>query len=71
MGCSPSVRRSVYLMFMLLINAVMVYFYITALENEKDRVGWVCVILFLQSLWAVINFTISFKWGTVLILIII
>ncbi|XP_056309068.1 uncharacterized protein LOC130220846 [Danio aesculapii] len=62
MGCLPSVRRSVWLILMLLINAVMVYFYIIALENEKDRVGWACMIAFLQLLWAVMNFTWSFKW---------
>ncbi|XP_073695289.1 uncharacterized protein [Garra rufa] len=32
MGCSPLVRRSVWLMLMLLMNAAMVYFYIMALE---------------------------------------
>ncbi|XP_077061627.1 uncharacterized protein LOC143714402 isoform X1 [Siphateles boraxobius] len=63
MGCSVPVRRSVYLIFMLVINAGLVYFYSTALENEKDRVGWVCVILFLQSLWTVINFTASFDYA--------
>ncbi|KAK9978825.1 hypothetical protein ABG768_020563 [Culter alburnus] len=61
MGCSPPVMRSVWLMFMLMVNAVLVYFYITTLENEKDRVGWICMIVFLQSLWTVINFTGSFK----------
>ncbi|KAL1279317.1 hypothetical protein QQF64_025990 [Cirrhinus molitorella] len=63
MGCSPAVRRSVYLTLMIVINVVMVYFYITALENEKDRVGWACMIAFLQLLWALINFTWSFKWA--------
>ncbi|KAK2917126.1 hypothetical protein Q8A67_001500 [Cirrhinus molitorella] len=62
MGCSPAVRRSVYLTLMILINAVMVYFYIIALENEKDRVGWACMIAFLQLFWAVLNFTQSFQW---------
>ncbi|XP_042589466.1 polymeric immunoglobulin receptor-like isoform X1 [Cyprinus carpio] len=62
MGCSPAVRRSVWLTLMMLINAVLVYFYITALENEKDRVGWTCVIVFLQSLWALVNFTGSFTF---------
>ncbi|XP_052409962.1 uncharacterized protein LOC127956210 [Carassius gibelio] len=60
MGCSPALRRSVWLTVMMLINAVLVYFYITALENEKDRVGWVCVIVFLQTLWALVNFAYSF-----------
>ncbi|XP_051741684.1 uncharacterized protein LOC127508102 isoform X2 [Ctenopharyngodon idella] len=63
MGCSPSVRRSVYLSLMLLVNAVLVYFYIISLENEKDRVGWACMIAFLQLLWAVVNFTWSFKYA--------
>ncbi|XP_067236027.1 uncharacterized protein [Chanodichthys erythropterus] len=62
MGCSPSVRRSVYLTLMLLVNAVLVYFYIISLENEKDRVGWICVIVFLQLLWAVVNFTRSLDY---------
>jgi len=95
----------VYLTLMMLVNAVLVYFYITALENEKgmiiwyisgtessymcatvqclslinscwswcvcwcsDRVGWICVIVFLQSLWALVNFACSFTFGTVLII---
>ncbi|XP_048013426.1 uncharacterized protein LOC125246482 isoform X4 [Megalobrama amblycephala] len=62
MGCSSSVRRSVYLTLMLLVNAIMVCFYIIALENEKDRVGWACMIAFLQLLWTVINFTWSFDY---------
>ncbi len=41
---SPLVRRSVWLMLMLLMNAVMVYFYIMALESEKG------VIMFLNAL---------------------
>ncbi|XP_056309058.1 uncharacterized protein LOC130220840 isoform X1 [Danio aesculapii] len=62
MGCLPSVMRSVWLILMLLINAVMVYFYIMALENEKDRVGWACMIAFLQLLWAVTDFTRTFEF---------
>ncbi|XP_016406112.1 uncharacterized protein LOC107738782 [Sinocyclocheilus rhinocerous] len=60
MGCSPLVRRSVWLMLMLLMNAVMVSVYIIALENEKDRIGWACVIGFLQLLWTVWIFKRSF-----------
>ncbi|XP_073721094.1 uncharacterized protein [Misgurnus anguillicaudatus] len=55
MGCSPLVRRSVWSTMMLLLTAVMMYFYIMALENEKDCVGWVCMIGFLQVLWIVWN----------------
>ncbi|XDV12310.1 hypothetical protein PO909_001014 [Leuciscus waleckii] len=61
MGCSPSVRRSVWIIIMLSVNAVMVYFYIITLENEKDRMGWTCTIAFLQLLWAVVNFAWSFN----------
>ncbi|CAM4333411.1 unnamed protein product [Leuciscus chuanchicus] len=60
---SPLVRRSVWFVLMLLVNAVMVYFYIIALENEKDHVGWASTIGFLQLLWAVINFTRSFDFA--------
>ncbi|XDV11312.1 hypothetical protein PO909_000281 [Leuciscus waleckii] len=59
-GCSPLVRRSVWIMLMLFMNAVMVYFYIMALEKEKDGAGWACVIGFLQLLWTVWIFHRSF-----------
>ncbi|KAK2917140.1 hypothetical protein Q8A67_001514 [Cirrhinus molitorella] len=63
MGCSSVVRRSVYLTLILLVSAVLVFLYIIALENEKDRVGWACMIAFLQLLWSLINFTWSFRWA--------
>ncbi|KAA0706183.1 Butyrophilin-like protein 2 [Triplophysa tibetana] len=56
MGCSPLVRRSVWSVMMLLVSALMMFFYIMALENEKDRVGWACKIGFLQVLWTIWNF---------------
>ncbi|XP_059415093.1 uncharacterized protein LOC132149702 isoform X1 [Carassius carassius] len=59
-GCSPLVRRSVWLMLMLLINAVMVFFYIMVLESDKDHSGWTFVIGFLQLLWTVWIFERSF-----------
>ncbi|KTF93500.1 hypothetical protein cypCar_00017336, partial [Cyprinus carpio] len=62
MHCSRLFMRSVWLILMLLVNAIMVYFYIIALGTEKDRIGWACMIAFLQLLWALINFTWSFKW---------
>ncbi|KAK7174270.1 hypothetical protein R3I93_001465 [Phoxinus phoxinus] len=61
MGCSPSVRRSAWIIIMLSVNGVMIYFYIITLENEKDRMGWTCTIAFLQLLWAVVNFAWSFN----------
>ncbi|XP_043082337.1 uncharacterized protein LOC122329794 isoform X3 [Puntigrus tetrazona] len=62
MGCSPAVRRSVYLTLMILINALLIYFYITALENQNDVVGWSCMLVFLQFLWTLVNFTRSFSF---------
>ncbi|XP_050961592.1 uncharacterized protein LOC127162791, partial [Labeo rohita] len=61
MGCSPAVMRSAWFTLMILINAGIVYFYIITLENEKDCVGWACMIAFLQLLWAVIKFLWSFS----------
>ncbi|RXN11578.1 hypothetical protein ROHU_010563 [Labeo rohita] len=46
MGCSPAVRRSVYLTVLILVSAVMVYFYISALENEKALLRGVSVYVF-------------------------
>ncbi|KAL1278854.1 hypothetical protein QQF64_025527 [Cirrhinus molitorella] len=62
MHCSLLLMRSVWFMLMLLVNAIMVYFYTIALGTEKDRIGWACMIAFLQLLWALINFTWSFEW---------
>ncbi|XP_048065848.1 uncharacterized protein LOC125279803 isoform X4 [Megalobrama amblycephala] len=62
MGCSPLVARSVWVVFMFLANSVMVYLYTVALETEEDRIGWAFMIAFLQALWAVLNFTWSFRW---------
>ncbi|XP_016115056.1 uncharacterized protein [Sinocyclocheilus grahami] len=63
MNCSPLFMRTAWLILMLVVNAGMVFFYIIALENEKDRIAWVCMIAFLQVLWAVINFTRSFDFA--------
>ncbi|XP_051573035.1 uncharacterized protein LOC127451974 isoform X2 [Myxocyprinus asiaticus] len=61
-GCSSLVMRSLWLVFTLVMNAVMVYFFIQALENENDCFGWVCTIEFLQVLWAVMDFNWSFNY---------
>nr|XP_021327848.1 uncharacterized protein LOC100333256 [Danio rerio] len=61
MGCLPLVRRSVWFILTLFINAIMVHFYIIALENEKDCVGWACMIMYFQLIWATRDFTISFE----------
>ncbi|XP_057209946.1 uncharacterized protein LOC130566511 [Triplophysa rosa] len=64
MGCSPLVRRLVWIVLMCFMNAVLIYFYITALEKENDRVGWACTIGFLQVIWTVWNCLMSFQdWG--------
>ncbi|XP_065109287.1 uncharacterized protein [Paramisgurnus dabryanus] len=64
MGCSPLVMRLVWFILLLFMNAVLIYFYNIALENENDRVGWACMIGFLQVLWTVWNCLRSFEdWG--------
>ncbi|KAK9978505.1 hypothetical protein ABG768_020254 [Culter alburnus] len=56
-GCSLSVRRTVMMIFTLVMNAVMIGFYIMTLEKTTDPIGWGCVLLFLQILWTVMKFT--------------
>ncbi|KAA0706182.1 hypothetical protein E1301_Tti021752 [Triplophysa tibetana] len=64
MGCSPLVRRLVWIVLMCFMNTVLIFFYITALEKENDRVGWACTIGFLQVIWTVWNCLWSFHdWG--------
>ncbi|XP_068074228.2 uncharacterized protein [Danio rerio] len=62
LGCSSLSMRTMWLFLTLLVNVAMVFFYILALENQKDRVGWACMIAFLQVLWAIMNFTRSFDF---------
>ncbi|XP_057201240.1 uncharacterized protein LOC130561115 isoform X2 [Triplophysa rosa] len=62
--CHPLVTRTVWFIFTLLMNVIIGSFYLMALENEEDIAGWACLIMFLQVLWAVINFRRSFNhWG--------
>ncbi|XP_048048676.1 uncharacterized protein LOC125269757 [Megalobrama amblycephala] len=56
LSCSPSVTRTVMLIFILVINAVIICFYMT-LEKTTDQVGWGCVMVYLQIHWAVVKFT--------------
>ncbi|XP_057201532.1 uncharacterized protein LOC130561318 isoform X4 [Triplophysa rosa] len=60
-GCSPLVMRSVWFVLMLLVTTVMMFFYIMALENEKDRIGWACIMGFLQVLWTIFHFSLAFE----------
>ncbi|XP_048066139.1 uncharacterized protein LOC125279949 [Megalobrama amblycephala] len=57
LGCSLSVRRTVMMIFTLVMNAVMIGFYIMTLEKTTDPIGWGCVLVFLQILWTVMKFT--------------
>ncbi|XP_048066155.1 uncharacterized protein LOC125279959 isoform X2 [Megalobrama amblycephala] len=56
-GCSESVIRTVMMIFTLVMNAVMIGFYIMTLEKTTDPIGWGCVLVLLQILWTVIKFT--------------
>ncbi|XP_016362557.1 uncharacterized protein LOC107704183 [Sinocyclocheilus anshuiensis] len=58
--CSDLVIRTVMLIFILVINAVMIGLYMTTLGNKTDAIGWACVLLFLQILWAIMKFTSYF-----------
>ncbi|XP_073800230.1 uncharacterized protein isoform X5 [Danio rerio] len=60
LNCSESIMRTVMLIFILLINAAMIGLYILTLENKTDAIGWACVMLFLQILWAIMKFTVYF-----------
>ncbi|XP_067312449.1 uncharacterized protein [Pseudorasbora parva] len=60
LDCSDSVIRMVMLIFILVINAVMIGLYILTLENKTDAIGWGCVMVFLQILWAIMKFTLYF-----------
>ncbi|KAG1924940.1 uncharacterized protein LOC120492797 isoform X1 [Pimephales promelas] len=53
-------RRGAWLMVMIVMNAIMVYLYLIALEKEKDCDGWVCVAAFLQVLWGIVVLKHSF-----------
>ncbi|XP_073713872.1 uncharacterized protein [Misgurnus anguillicaudatus] len=71
LGWSWPVIRTVWLLVIIILNIVMIGLYIFTLENETDPIGWFCVMLFLQILWAVVRFTdqsyYTFHLGTVLI----
>ncbi|XP_056609933.1 uncharacterized protein LOC130426941 [Triplophysa dalaica] len=54
---SGEVMRTVMLIVTLGINALMIGFFIFTLENKTDPVGWACVMVYLQILWAVVRFT--------------
>ncbi|XP_058627729.1 uncharacterized protein LOC131537982 isoform X1 [Onychostoma macrolepis] len=56
-GCTESVMRTVWLIFILLINSVMIGLYRMAIEKELDPIGWAYVMGFLQILWAIMKFT--------------
>ncbi|KAL1279314.1 hypothetical protein QQF64_025987, partial [Cirrhinus molitorella] len=57
LGFSESVVRTVMLIFTLVTNVVMIGLYIFTLDNKTDPIGWGCVMVFLQVIWAVMYFT--------------
>uniref|UniRef100_A0A9J8C0J7 Ig-like domain-containing protein n=2 Tax=Cyprinus carpio TaxID=7962 RepID=A0A9J8C0J7_CYPCA len=57
LGFSPSVVRTVMLIFILVTNVLMIGLYIFTLGNRTDPIGWGCVMVFLQILWTVMYFT--------------
>lgn len=57
LDCSESVIRTVMIIFTIVINAVMIGFYIFILDNKTDAAGWGCVLVLPQILWIIIKFT--------------
>ncbi|KAI7802968.1 hypothetical protein IRJ41_000886 [Triplophysa rosa] len=60
-SCSQLILKTSWLIFMLIMNAVMSYFFVTSLENEKDVAGWTCTAVFLQVLWMITLCIVEFK----------
>nr|XP_055050930.1 uncharacterized protein LOC129436718 [Misgurnus anguillicaudatus] len=54
---SREVRRTIWLILTLLLNAVVLCLYILTLENKMDPFGWACVMVFLHVLWEVVRFS--------------
>ncbi|XP_050959619.1 uncharacterized protein LOC127161013 isoform X3 [Labeo rohita] len=52
-SCSNLLNIISWMIFMFIMIAVMLYFYITALKNEKDGAGWTCTAVFVQVLWMI------------------
>ncbi|KAL1279300.1 hypothetical protein QQF64_025973, partial [Cirrhinus molitorella] len=57
LGFSLSVMRTVMLIFILVTNVVMIGFYIFTLDYQTEPIGWGCVMVFLQMIWAVMYFS--------------
>ncbi|KAK9976584.1 hypothetical protein ABG768_021789 [Culter alburnus] len=45
--------KTVWIILMFVMNAALVYYYVSLLKNEIDRAGWTCTALFLQTLWII------------------
>ncbi|XP_057201426.1 uncharacterized protein LOC130561239, partial [Triplophysa rosa] len=56
-GWSNEFIATVMLIVTLVMNAVMIGFFIFTMENKTDPVGWACVMVFLQILWSVVRFS--------------
>nr|XP_055050990.1 uncharacterized protein LOC129436768 isoform X2 [Misgurnus anguillicaudatus] len=62
--CKGWIIRTVWFIFTILMNLLLAWFYIRTLELDEEKAGWACLIVFLQLLWAVLNFRRSFNhWG--------
>ncbi|XP_065134332.1 uncharacterized protein [Paramisgurnus dabryanus] len=62
--CPDWIIRTVWFIFTILMNLLLAWFYIRTLELDEEKAGWACLIVFLQILWAVLNFRRSFNhWG--------
>ncbi|XP_058627719.1 uncharacterized protein LOC131537980 isoform X4 [Onychostoma macrolepis] len=57
LDCPLVGKRAVMLFFSFVINAVMISLYIITMEKKTEPIGWSCVMVFMQLLWAVMKFT--------------
>nr|XP_055050923.1 uncharacterized protein LOC129436705 [Misgurnus anguillicaudatus] len=51
--CVNLLNITSWMIFMFIFNAVMVYFCVASLKNEKDAAGWICTTVFVQVLWMI------------------
>ncbi|KAL1278853.1 hypothetical protein QQF64_025526 [Cirrhinus molitorella] len=59
-SCSNLLNIISWMILMFIMTAVMLYFYITALTNEKDGAGWSSTAVFVHMLWMIamyVNYT--------------
>ncbi|XP_050956845.1 uncharacterized protein LOC127157642 [Labeo rohita] len=55
-SCSNLLNIISWMMVMFIMTAILLYFYIMALKNEKDAAGWICTAVFVQVMWMIVMY---------------